>query len=261
MKKKIYLVFAVAFAGILLSYSGGSPGGKTDAPGDSGNCSSCHSGNSVNTADWISTNIPASGYVAGTTYTITASGNHDGAAKFGFEVTSQDASGKTGTFVITNSTETKLTNGDNAVTHTSSGNTATSGSKTWSFDWTAPATGTGDVTFYGAFNATNGNGSTSGDFIYTSELLINEDTGVGIKDNENIFTISPNPASSNLTISSNNKISNISIYDISGKIFLEKNNINSKKEDINIDNFSDGVYFIKVEGANFKKIEKIIIKK
>ena len=37
----------------------------------------------------------------------------------------------------------------------------------WSFTWTAPATRDQEVIFYAAFVAANGNGSTSGDFVYT----------------------------------------------------------------------------------------------
>jgi len=36
----------------------------------------------------------------------------------------------------------------------------------WRFNWTAPSVSDGDVFFYGAFNAANGDGSNSGDKIY-----------------------------------------------------------------------------------------------
>src|SRR6185369_13678069 len=37
---------------------------------------------------------------------------------------------------------------------------------TWTFDWTAPSTDVGPVTFYAAGNQANNDGNTSGDFIY-----------------------------------------------------------------------------------------------
>ncbi|MBC7412670.1 MAG: T9SS type A sorting domain-containing protein, partial [Bacteroidia bacterium] len=46
------------------------------------------------------------------------------------------------------------------------------GTKSWSFDWTAPATNIGSVTFYGAFNGSNNNGSSTGDIIYTTTLVV-----------------------------------------------------------------------------------------
>jgi hypothetical protein len=56
-----------------------------------------------------------------------------------------------------------------------SGNASTiSGTITWNFQWTAPAAGTGPVTFYVASNAANNNGSTSGDEIYTDSYTLLE---------------------------------------------------------------------------------------
>ncbi|MBW3624913.1 MAG: hypothetical protein KY468_16045, partial [Armatimonadetes bacterium] len=45
---------------------------------------------------------------------------------------------------------------------------------TWSFQWTAPPQGSGNVTFYAAGNAANGNSSASGDFIYTTNAVSRE---------------------------------------------------------------------------------------
>jgi hypothetical protein len=180
MKSKglLYLVFA---AGMFPLFSwvlspGGSPGGKTGSPGDGGTtCTQCHSGSAQQATGWITSNIPATGYVPGQTYTITATATHNGAQLFGFEVTAEDdLNAKKGTWAITNATQTKLVNGGKAVTHTANGTSPSGNSKTWSFNWTAPATGSGQMTFWGAFNAANGNGGTSGDVIYVSSLAVNE---------------------------------------------------------------------------------------
>jgi hypothetical protein len=42
------------------------------------------------------------------------------------------------------------------------------GPVSWSFEWTAPETPPDSVVFYAAGNAANNNGSTSGDYIYTT---------------------------------------------------------------------------------------------
>ncbi len=184
MKKAIYLLFTVAGLFFLLTselmYSSGSPGGKTGSPGDGGTtCTQCHSGTATAQAGWITSDIPADGYEPGQTYTITATGTHPGVGKFGFELTSEDAgASKVGTLVVTNATETMLINSNNAITHKNAGTTPTGDSKSWSFDWTAPAAGTGEVTFYAAFNAANGNGNNQGDVIYTSTLPVAESSGV-----------------------------------------------------------------------------------
>ncbi len=97
---------------------------------------------------------------------MTVNGTLAGAGKYGFELTAETATGsKTGTFIISDATRTRLTNGGNAVTHTSSGNSG-GASTSWTASWTAPATDVGQVRFYVAVNAANGNGNNSGDMIF-----------------------------------------------------------------------------------------------
>lgn len=178
----IFTIIALAM-GLLFSagiyYTGGSPGAKSGSPGDNNQtCIACHTGTAIPINDLITSNIPHSGYVPGQTYTLEVSVAHE-SSKFGFEATAERVGNqKAGTFIITNSEETKLVNNSNAVTHKSNG-TLGSSSRSWSFNWTAPAEGSGSITFYAAFNATNGNSNTSGDVVYTSQILVDEaSTGV-----------------------------------------------------------------------------------
>ena len=247
-----------------LEYSGGSPGAKTGSPGDNGaNCTSCHSG-TPNTVDgWIESDIPETGYVPGEIYTITVTGTHTGVNKFGFEATAEDSeNNKTGTFSITNSTETKLTNGNHAVTHKSGGTTPSGNSKSWSFDWTAPEAGTGDVSFYAAFNAANGNGSTSGDVIYLSNYMVTEDLGTGVDEiTADSFSVYPVPFSNKITINSENKISEITLYNSAGTIVKSLNVSNSNnKPELNTSDLKAGVYIVSVKGTNGTRLSKQIIK-
>ena len=81
-----------------MSNQNGSPGGKTGSVGDGQTCISCHSGawNSGSGTASVTSNIPVSGYVPGNTYTVTMTAVDNQAVpfdKFGFEVTSEDASG------------------------------------------------------------------------------------------------------------------------------------------------------------------------
>jgi hypothetical protein len=176
MKKLSFLIAVVAVPVILLlmSYHAGSPGGRSGSPGDNGNtCTGCHTGTANTAFAWITTNVPTSGYVAGQTYTITATGTHQGVVRFGFELTVEDSQGnKVGTLQITDPTRTKLVNGNKAVTHTASGITPAGNSNSWSVDWVAPTGVQGNIGIYSAFNAANGNGSTSGDVIYKSSTFI-----------------------------------------------------------------------------------------
>ncbi len=182
MKKTFYLLFTVAGLFILLTselmYSTGSPGGKTGSPGDGGTtCTQCHGGTATPQDGWITSTIPVEGYEPGQTYSITATGTHDGVVKFGFELTAEDMNAdKTGALIVTNASQNQLVNGNNSITHSAGGTAPSGNTKSWTFDWTAPAEGTGDVTFYGAFNAANGNGNNQGDVIYTSTLSVPEAT-------------------------------------------------------------------------------------
>jgi hypothetical protein len=157
--------------------SSGSPNGYTGSPLEFGGrtCGTnggCHGGGSTFQPNMISTDIPSSGYIPGQTYQITATVVFAGRTKFGFQLSPQRANGNTAGTMIANSS-VQLTGSQRYATHNSSSNTG-SGSRSWTFNWTAPATGLGPVTFYAAFNAANNNNSTSGDIIFNSSLVVNE---------------------------------------------------------------------------------------
>ena len=251
-------IFALFFAGTL--HHGGSVGGKTGSPGD-GNitCTQCHSGNNNNIEGWISSDIPATGYVLGETYTITATGVHLGVGRFGFEITAEDASNnKVGT-IITTSTETRLTNGNQAITHTASGIIPDGDSKTWSFQWTAPETDVGIVTFYGAFNAANNNGSTNGDVIYTSTMSVDE-SSVGISNDfeKPVFNVYPNPSSGYFHIDHQYEKAQISIFDINGRVVLKQKQL-LQNETIELYHLEKGIYFIELSTKLGLSKQKILL--
>lgn len=157
----------------------GAPSGVANDPASGMvTCTDCHSGSNVAVSGWITSNIPATGYVPGQTYTMTATVTSAGKTIFGFEATPQNAAGvNKGSLIITNTTTTKLVGSSKYVTQTSGGNApsaAGSGTRSWSFNWMAPAAGTGAVTFYGAFLGGNNNGGTSGDITYKTSTTWNE---------------------------------------------------------------------------------------
>lgn len=154
--------------------SSGGPAGHTGSPGDGASCANCHAGgtSSGKTAD-ITSDIPPTGYVPGTTYTITATATSSATSKFGFQISPQNIAGNLLGTLVNTSAQTQLVGSSKYITHTSGG-TSGAGSKTWSFNWVAPAQGTGNVTFYGAFNFTNNNNAVSGDYILTMSYVVNE---------------------------------------------------------------------------------------
>lgn len=186
------LLFALPLTFVLYSYNSGSPGGKTGSMGDGGNtCTDCHSGTSQSQTGWITSDIPAEGFTAGDTYTITATGTHNGVVKFGFELTAEDSFGsKIGTLSLAEPTRTKFTNANKAVTHTAAGNTPSGNSNSWSMNWTAPDPAPSVVKFNAAFNAANGNGANTGDQIYTSVISYD----LYIPPNPQIAMVEPNHA-------------------------------------------------------------------
>lgn len=250
-----------------LDSSGGSPGGKTGSPADGATCTQCHSGTANAVEGWITSDIPATGYMLGETYTITATGSHEAVVKFGFEVTAEDnMDAKTGAFVITNATDNKLTNDNSAVTHQAAGTTPSGDMRTWTFDWTAPAESTGDVTFYGAFNATNGNGGTSGDVVYTSNYTVIEHS-VGLNEigqEELEVSLYPNPFTDYIRVSmmdDKKQVTSIQLFNQAGSMVKQINNSSNESEwRLNATDLNAGMYFVVLETTDNTKVSKSVIK-
>ena len=140
------IIFLPGFSFKAMAYPSGAPAGYTGSPGDGQNCKNCHGGSYATVTGWITSNIPSAGYTPGTSYTMTVTVS--GSGKKGFEVSPQDLSGlQLGTLAA--GTGNHLVSGTKYVTQNSSG--SSSSTVSWNFTWTAPAAGTGAVTFYGAF--------------------------------------------------------------------------------------------------------------
>ena len=222
----------------------GSPGGKTNSPNDASNCTGCHSGtinSGIGTAT-ITTNIPASGYSIGSTYTITLTGVKASCTKFGFEITAENWNSKSGNFMITDNT-TKLVNANNAVSHKSSG-TSGNTTKSWTMDWTPTANSIGNTTFFSALMFSNANSNNNGDNVFTTSLLVNEEMVLGNLDNNSQISFTFNSLTK--TIESKNAII---VYDVRGKLVLTTN-----KKITNISHLKKGIYILKSENHTQKII-------
>lgn len=277
MKKTLTLLTVIASVIVLVlidstptqSNPTGAPAGNTGSPGDGKTCatSSCHAGTAQTKAGMISSDIPSSGYVPGSTYNITVSISQPGINRWGFQISPQDNAGnRLGTLSLSNTIETKLTL-STYVTHTSNG-TSGSGTKTWSFKWKAPSAGTGSVPFYAAVMAANNNGGTSGDQVFTDVMTINESAPTSLKDiAEFDFIIFPQPVSDNmLQIQCNTnlieQIKNIRIIDISGKIQNFSYNpgkmITSNTLNIPLENIKPGIYLLEIQNESGKWVERFL---
>ncbi len=176
MKKKIITITAIfGLAVLLMSYDNGIAGYNAGPSQSTCNASGCHTGNALNAAGGtmtITDNIPSNGYVPGTTYTVNVTITRTGSSLFGFGFeAANSSSGQAGVLQNLTSSTTTMTSTRQNITHSFNGGLG-SGTKTFSFLWTAPSATAGNVTFYSAGNASNGNGSTSGDYIYTTTRTI-----------------------------------------------------------------------------------------
>ncbi len=189
MKNAIWLFAAVLLVQIITSINvvdvhsnnAGANAGYTGSPNEfnSRTCASqnggCHSGGGTTFQQgMITSNVPECGYTPGETYTITLTVSSAGKNEFGFSVSPQLDGGATAGSMIS-TTGTQLNGSGRYLTHTAAGTAESSpNTRVWTFSWIAPPAGSGNVTFYAAFNASNNNNGSSGDLIFNSNLSIFE---------------------------------------------------------------------------------------
>ena len=201
--------------------------GKTGAPGEA-NCTQCHSGTAlsgVGTNTLIFSGVNDE-YVPGQTYTF----NLDvlNSSTTGFQMTGlDDANVKAGSFTAGTGSNIQTSSGKEYINH-SNGSISS-----WTFDWTAPATDVGDVTFYLASNVANGDNSTSGDDIYLSELVISAASSSNI---EQLSALSNSDFNISFDASSN-EINLDYIASVSAKVTAKVFNI--KGEEITMKKFGN----------------------
>ncbi|MBK6799290.1 MAG: hypothetical protein IPG76_21525 [Acidobacteria bacterium] len=161
--------------GVVSADSDVAPSARTGAPGES-TCTSCHGSFTLNSGPGVLsvTGVPAS-YTLNQGITVTVKIQQANRARYGFEVTVLDElNNRAGTLTVTDTVRTAAITGNvsskqrSYITQTSSGADPTvTGEDSWSFNWTAPSTNVGKITFYVTGLAGNGSGS-SGDYVYTT---------------------------------------------------------------------------------------------
>ena len=94
-----------------------------------------------------------------------------------------------------------------------------------------------------------------------SEEACTKTLGESLSENESYFNIFPNPASDNITISTNQEITEVNIYNILGvNVYNETFAMNNSQLDVNVSDFINGVYFIKVKSVNGETVKRFIKK-
>lgn len=248
---KFILLAIPAVALLLMSNSNGVSASRSGSPGDGNiSCASCHSGGNFNASAEITTNIPDTGYLLNTDYTISINTTSNSTAH-GFQLTAENNSNqKIGTF--SSGSGSRTVNNNKAVTHSS---VSTTGN--WSFTWRSPETDLGRVTFYTAVNATNGNGGTSGDQV----VLANKSSAsLSISDTQKIdFAMYPNPVNDILNIDLPEIAEKVTVefYDQIGKLAYTQN-LDTNSKTINIRGLATGIYILKVIADNKIGTQKFI---
>ena len=169
------------FTKTLFAWSTGPEAYRTGAPGDKGTCKAdgCHDSFPLDSGNARFSITGPTSFTPGETIKLKVSFNSSSGKLRGFEMTAIDtndnqigkfkAIGKT-TQVIKPNDHRGLKKEDKGtyIEHTRRGNKK----KSWKVKWIAPANATGTVTFYAAGNDANGEGTNSGDYIYTTTLEI-----------------------------------------------------------------------------------------
>ncbi len=184
MKVKFLLTtFSIlAMATLFMSNSGGraSSGGgdNTGAPPSGAFCQQCHASGAFNPSVAIEvfeagTTTAITEYVAGTTYDvkITVTAGNGSPVGYGQQTTVLDANDAAITGWTSPGSGSQITDLSGRQFFEHSGISSTG---EFTASWTAPAAGTGAVTFYTGANAVDGAGSTAGDGATKSSLALTE---------------------------------------------------------------------------------------
>jgi len=275
MIRKFTLLLVVVFAGSMwldMNYNTahtnptGAPAGNTGSPSDGGTCGTspaCHNNpNPITNANLIVSNVPAAGYTPGATYTFIV--NFSGVGNKGFQVSPQRANGQyMGTLINTTTSGNARTQivGTKYITH---GIAQSAGSANWTFNWTAPAAGSGAVTFYGAY--ISGRFGTHG----KTSVVYQENLSASVNETAklNKLSIFPNPVTDKINLNFNlesNQHVRILVFDITGKSMLklfdglESQGEHTKSFDLS-GRLNTGMYFITLEKGDKKLTQKFLVR-
>lgn len=187
--------------------------GRTGSPGELTCRDGCHNTFALNSGEGsivLTSNMPNWQYVPGTTYQMSVTVALSSSSKFGVGLEAlSDANVDAGTLVVTDAASTQIKNHSISggirrnLVHTTNGGLGT-GSKSFNFDWVAPSTNVGPVTFYFAGNASNSGNNMSGDRIYTGTRVATPATTVSVADIEALsegLEVGPNPFADRISVS------------------------------------------------------------
>ncbi len=262
--------------------SGAHPG-STGAPGDQ-TCSQagCHKDATINNnvagVNTLVYPVADSTYVPGQKYSIKLQVLKSGIQKFGFEICALDnaLNESAGNLEITDANRTQLIshtvsgNSRESITHKTNGTPASpaTGQTSWSFDWTAPATNVGKITFYYCVNCTNNNNANSGDMLYINSFTIKPKSSIGLEEwvDESSANLFYNRESKQFVFNFNMKKGNnvlLKVADITGKEIISLNQEKGKgqyNERLNAgQELAQGLYLLSLTVDGKSLIKKVLL--
>lgn len=281
--KRNSLLMALAVAGILLSNyqtsqskiaqpPAGNDGGPNGFPPGQ-TCAQCHSGGGLRdgaglaeiTFDDGSTTaaIDSFKYVPGTQYAVTFHPTFT-ATRYGFQMSVLNSSNQsTGTWAVTNSTNTVIATGAASTKYIS--HKDANSNNTWTFNWTAPATDIGEITFYYAFVGANGNTQENGDTVYHAFRDVAADAGTGIaKQPVANLSVYPNPATNNIQVRFHTEMdkATMNLYSFDGKLvkeFTAETGTGLINKTLNLEDVNAGIYLLQVKAGEKQSTLKIAV--
>ncbi len=229
----IAVVFATAFD--ILSDNG--KAGYTASPGEI-LCDDCHSSfgnsNAGSGTIYLTSSMNNWQYVPGQTYTMSVVVKHTGRPLFGFGCEALTSSNtNAGTIVVTNTAKTQLKSKSvsgvlrNNIVHQMNGGLAND-SAVFTFNWQAPATNVGNVTFYFSGVAANNNGDDNGDYVYNSTKLVTPASTTGLTENHADHShlqshINQNGDITLKYVSEASVAPRVDLYDLNGRLIVSRN--------------------------------------
>ncbi len=251
--------------------------GNTGAPGDQTlngspyTCMDCHSDNAFN--PFVTVSVLDSGnnvvtyYKPGQLYTAQVSIAANGAAGYGFQMIALRDTGNIDLdgFTDINPNNYKLSTISNGRTYAEHPTVSTS--NTFNVRWTAPAAGTGSVTFYAAGNAVNNNNNSNGDGAAITSLKLFEEITLssGEKPTPDAgIRVYPNPVSDAATLEINlpkGSSAQLTAYGLTGNVVWFSQSVlqaGNNVRKIPTEQWPVGTYILVVKGPQISKTVKIL---
>lgn len=249
-----------------ISNSTGAPAGRSGGPSVSGaTCAAvgCHSGPAASSQTIsVSTDIPASGFVENTSYTITVTANTGGASHpaIGFQASIENASGTHQGTISAGSGSQLVGVGGKYITHTTGGGVS-GGMKSWTFTWNS-GTAENNSTLYMAANFANGNGNTTGDVIITDTEVFTKASGIGLEEAVRPeIRLFPNPAidRARLEVKGGNGKPAADLLDLNGRFLTMAAEVSPTEVEFDLSEVPAGVYLVHWSKGSASGTERLTV--